>query len=162
MRANSTFPQMNFSTINNIRQSVKQNMMSENISSSSTQRQDHSVNPFEDPNMYLGNQTHFSIVPVSDEIKKKLKAIVMEEMIENNGMTGNHSKRVDVKRAYLDSVAPEKRIDVKYTLDRILIDEGRRLVEFVKSKDPNWDFGKPFDKSILEGEQYYQKFDMQA
>lgn len=86
----------------------------------------------------------------------------MEEMIENNGMTGNHSKRVDVKRAYLDSVAPEKRIDVKYTLDRILIDEGRRLVEFVKSKDPNWDFGKPFDKSILEGEQYYQKFDMQA
>ena len=56
--------------------------------------------------------------------------------------------------------APEQRLSASWTLNEIFHSEATRLGEYVHQQDPNWDWGKPFDTSILDG--YRQGVDMQA
>lgn len=65
-----------------------------------------------------------------------------------------------VIRGYVSSLAPEQRLSASWTLNEIFHSEAARLGEYVHQHDPSWNWGKPFDTSILDG--YQQGVDMQA
>ena len=63
-----------------------------------------------------------------------------------------------VIRNYTMSLAPEQRLSASWTLNEIFHSEATRLGEYVHQQDPSWNWGKPFDISILDG--YQQGVDM--
>ena len=58
-----------------------------------------------------------------------------------------------VIRDYTMSLAPEQRLSASWTLNELFHSEAARLGEYVHQQDPDWDWGKPFDTSILDGYQ---------
>ena len=58
-----------------------------------------------------------------------------------------------IVRNYTMSLAPEKRMSASWTLNEIFHSEATRLGEYVHQHDPSWDWGTPFDTSILDGYQ---------
>ena len=61
---------------------------------------------------------------------------------------------------YTMSLIQERRLGASWTLNEIFHNEATRLGDFVHQHDPGWDWGKPFDTSILD--EYRQGVDMQA
>ena len=53
-----------------------------------------------------------------------------------------------------------QRLSASWTLNEIFHSEATRPGEYVHQQDPSWDWGKPFDTSILDG--YRQGVDRQA
>lgn len=101
-----------------------------------------------------GDNSWRKIVPVSDEVKDKIIETVRRHFLENgNGMSrpdGSESIELgDIKKEYRKNIPPSERLAVTWTLSQIELNEIQRLMDYVKSKDPSWSPGKPFDKSIL-------------
>jgi hypothetical protein len=92
------------------------------------------------------------IVPVSDEVREKIISTVRRQFLENgNGMTkpGDSDEFAAIGKEYRKNIPPSERSAVSWTLNQIQIDEERRLVNYVKSQNPSWNFGAKIDKSIL-------------
>lgn len=47
-----------------------------------------------------------------------------------------------IMRAYRANIPAEDKLAVNWTLDKIVRNEEKRLVDFVREKDPSWYFGK--------------------
>ena len=100
-----------------------------------------------------GDDSWRKIVPVSDEIKNKLITTTFRQFLDNgNGMSEakNGDEIGAIMKKYRENITPKDRLSVTWTLGKIVQNESQRLVDFVKSKDPNWNFGDPFDRSIFE------------
>jgi hypothetical protein len=98
-----------------------------------------------------GDEWH-KIVPVSDEVRNKIIDTVRRHFLENgNGMTkpGDSDEFAAIGKEYRKNIPPSERLAVSWTLNQIQIDEERRLVNYVKSQNPSWNYGAKFDKSIL-------------
>ena len=79
-----------------------------------------------------------------------------QTMIENSGM-----EDVDgIIQSYVMTLEPKDRINAGWTLNEIFHTEAVRLGDYVHSKDPSWNWGKPVDPSILEG--YQRGIDIKA
>jgi hypothetical protein len=92
------------------------------------------------------------IVPVSDEVRNKIIDTVRRQFLENgNGMTkpGDSDEFAKIGKDYRKNIPPSERLAVSWTLNKIQLDEAQRLVDYVKSKNPSWNYGQRFDKSIL-------------
>ena len=99
------------------------------------------------------------IIPVDEEVVKQVKQIAFDHMKNGCGVSDGEDISA-VIRNYAMSVAPEKRLSASWTLNEIFHHEAARLGEFVHQRDPGWDWGKPFDTSILDG--YRQGVDITA
>ena len=118
------------------------------------------VNPYGTPGMSLnGAGDDRKIVPVDAGVAQRIKQIAFDHMKSGYGVSdGEDISRVI--RDYTMSLAPEQRLSASWTLNELFHEEAARLGEYVHRQDPGWDWGKPFDTSILDG--YRQGLDVQV
>lgn len=119
----------------------------------------HHVNPYGTPGMSLNDAGDYrKLVPVGKDIAQQVKQIAFDHMKNGYGVSdGEDISRVI--RDYTMSLSPEQRLSASWTLNEIFHSEAIRLGEYVHQQDPSWDWGKPFDTSILDG--YHQGMDIQ-
>ena len=118
------------------------------------------VNPYGTPGMSLNDAGDFrKMVPVDEGVVRQVKQIAFEHMKNGYGVSDGEDIS-KVIRDYACSLAPEQRLSASWTLNEIFHSEAARLGEFVHRQDPGWDWGKPFDTSILDG--YQPGMDTQA
>ena len=118
------------------------------------------VNPYGTPGMSLNDTGDYrKIVPVDEGVVQQVKQIAFNHMKNGYGVSDGEDIS-KVIRDYTMSLAPEKRLSASWTLNEINCREATRLGEFVHQQDPSWDWGKPFDTSILDG--YRQGVDIEA
>lgn len=116
------------------------------------------VNPYGTPGMSLNDAGDYrKIVPVDEGVVRQVKQIALDHMKNGYGVSDGEDISA-VIRNYTMSQAPEKRLSVSWTLNEIFHSEAVRLGEFVHQQDPSWDWGKPFDTSILDN--YHQGVDI--
>jgi hypothetical protein len=92
------------------------------------------------------------IVPVSDDVKNKIIETVRKQFLENgNGLLSaeDGDELGKIMKEYRKTVPVNERLSVTWTLSNIYTDEARRLADYVKSKNPSWNYGQAFDKNIL-------------
>ena len=118
------------------------------------------INPYGTPGMSLNDAGDYrKMVPVDEAVVQQIKQIAFDHM--KNGFGVSDGEDVSkVIRGYVSSLAPEQRLSASWTLNEIFHSEAARLGEYVHQHDPSWNWGKPFDTSILDG--YQQGVDMQA
>lgn len=142
---------LNFYSISNLQQTIKMTQMREQISSSQGldpnfrgTYADHPQNiTNKDPSEWQ------KIVPVPDKIKQDIIDAVRKEFEESGGMGDENSAHMKIKLGYLHSIPGVERSSVGWTLDQIKYEEAKRISDFIKSKDPSWDWGKPVKPEIL-------------
>lgn len=118
------------------------------------------VNPYGTPGMSLNDAGDYrKIVPVDKGVVQQVKQIALDHMKNGYGVSDGEDISA-VIRSYTMSLSPEKRLSASWTLNEIFHSEATRLGEFVHQHDPSWDWGKPFDTSILGG--YWQGLDIQV
>ncbi len=118
------------------------------------------VNPYGTPGMSLNDASDWrKIVPVDEGVVQQVKQIALDHMKNGYGVSDGEDISA-VIRNYTMSLAPEQRLSASWTLNEIFHSEATRLGEYVHQHDPSWDWGKPFDTSILDG--YQQGLDIQA
>ena len=118
------------------------------------------INPYGTPGMSLNDAGDYrKMVPVDEGVVQQIKQIAFDHM--KNGFGVSDGEDVSkVIRGDVSSLAPEQRLSASWTLNEIFHSEAARLGEYVHQHDPSWNWGKPFDTSILDG--YQQGVDMQA
>lgn len=118
------------------------------------------VNPYGTPGMSLNDAGDYrQMVSVDEGVVQQVKQIAFNHMKNGYGVSDGEDIS-KVIRDYTMSLAPEKRLSASWTLNEIFHSEATRLGEYVHQSVPGWDWGKPFDTSILDG--YQQGMDMQA
>ena len=118
------------------------------------------VNPYGVPGMSLNDGGDYrKMVPVDEGTAQQVRQIAFAHMKKGYGVSDGEDIS-QVIRNYTMSLAPEHRLSASWTLNEIFHSEAVRLGEFVHQHDPDWDWGKPFDVSILDG--YRQGMDIQA
>ena len=116
------------------------------------------VNPYSTPGMSLNDAGDYrKIVPVDEGVVRQVKQIALDHMKNGYGVSDGEDISA-VIRNYTMSLSSEKRLSASWTLNEIFHSEVVRLGEYVHQQDPSWDWGKPFDTSILDG--YQQGVDM--
>lgn len=111
------------------------------------------VNPYGTPGMSLNDAGDYrKIVPVDEGVVRQVKQIALDHMKNGYGISDGEDISA-VIRNYTMSLAPEKRMSASWTLNEIFHSEATRLGEYVHQHDPSWDWGTPFDTSILDGYQ---------
>ena len=117
------------------------------------------VNPYGTPGMSLNDTDDYrKMVPVDESVVKQVKGIAMAHMKQGFG-TSDGEDISSAIRSYAMTLDPEKRLSASWTLNEIFHSEAARLGDFVHQQVPGWNWGKPFDTSILDG--YRQGVDMQ-
>ncbi|NCE65606.1 hypothetical protein D1159_13710 [Pseudoflavonifractor sp. 524-17] len=117
------------------------------------------VNPYGTPGMSLSDAGDYrKIVSVDEGVVQQVEQIAFDHMKNDYGISDGEDIS-KVIRDYTMSLAPEKRLSASWMLNEIFHSEATRLGEFVHQQDTSWDWGKPFDTSILDG--YRQSVDMQ-
>ena len=138
-----------------------QNQQQQRIAGLAQQRQGKPhVNPYGTPGMSLNDAGAYrKIVPVDEGVARQVRQIAFDHMKNGCGVSDGEDIS-KVIRDYTMFLAPEKRLSASWTLNEIFHSEAARLGEYVHQHDPSWDWGKPFDTSILDG--YRQGVEMQA
>ena len=90
------------------------------------------------------------MVPVDEGVVQRIKQIAFDHMKNGYGVSDGEDISA-VIRDYTMSCSPEERLSVSWTLNEIFHSEAVRLGDYVRRQDPDWDWGKPFDTSILDG-----------
>ena len=118
------------------------------------------VNPYGTPGMSLNDAGDYrQMVSVDEGVVQQVKQIAFNHMKNGYGVSDGEDIS-KVIRDYTLSLAPEKRLSASWTLNEIFHSEATRLGEYVHQRVPGWDWGKPFDTSILDG--YQLGVDMQV
>lgn len=116
------------------------------------------VNPYGTPGMSLNNAGDYrKIVPVDKDVAQQVKQLAFDHMKNGYGVSDGEDIS-QVIRDYTMSLAPEQRLSASWTLNELFHSEAARLGEYVHQHDPDWNWGKPFDTSILDA--YQQGMDI--
>lgn len=107
------------------------------------------VNRYGDPLREISSDSK-RIIPVSDKIKKDVAEMIREGFMERGGMTANNSKRADLVKDYLETVAPEDRSAASWTLNCFRLEISQKYEDEVRKHNPNWQYGEFVDPKILE------------
>lgn len=120
------------------------------------------VNPYCPEGMDITGMksSDFKIIPVDEKAAQQMKDIAFNHMKDYYGMSGEHGDVAEAVKAYLSKIPAGDRMHASWTLEQIHHAEATRLYDFVKSRVPGWEVGKPFDTSILD--EYQQGIDMKA
>lgn len=112
------------------------------------------VNPYGTPGMSLNNAGDYrKSIPVDESVVKQIRQIAFDHMKNGYGVSDGEDISAAI-RNYTMSLAPEERLSASWTLNELFQKEAARLGEFVHQNVPGWDWGKPFDISILDGYQH--------
>lgn len=112
------------------------------------------VNPYGTPGMSLNNAGDYrKSIPVDESVVKQIRQIAFDHMKNGYGVSDGEDISAAI-RNYTMSLAPEERLSASWTLNELFQKEAARLGEFVHQNVPSWDWGKPFDLSILDGYQH--------
>ena len=121
------------------------------------------VNPFEDPYLNITGKSPSEwqkIVPVDNEVAEKLKDLIKEDFVQRNGMCGT-GKQADMQaniiKNYVATLPGEQKLSAIYSCEQIAFQEADRLSAKIREQNPDWQYGQPFDTSILN-----QDFDRKA
>ncbi|WP_322200921.1 hypothetical protein [Acutalibacter intestini] len=118
------------------------------------------VNPYGTPGMSLNQAGNYrKIVPVDKTVARQVKRIAFDHMKNGYGVS-NGEDISGLIQGYVLSLAPEERLSASWTLNEMFHTEATRLAGFVRQHNPGWDWGAPFDTSILED--YRQGVDITA
>lgn len=103
-----------------------------------------------DPGMDITGRdpSSYKTVPVSDEVRNAIIANARDEFVNGFGMSDGE-KGSAIHREYIQSVAPEDRIDVAWTLGQIHLEEARRMASLAKTAFPGWQPGDSFDQGMM-------------
>ena len=88
------------------------------------------------------------IIDVSDDVREKMISIARKDFVNNYGMSDGEEESAAIKK-YLWTLPEDKRLSASWTLQQIYRQEAQRLADIVKSKVPGWQYGEPFDRTIL-------------
>lgn len=140
---------------------IVQNQQKQRIEGISHKAQSEShVNPYGTPGMSLNDTGDYrKIVPVDERAAQRVKQIAFDHMKNGYGVSDGEDIS-KVIQGYTMSLAPEQRLSTSWTLNEMFHREATRLGEFVRQNDPSWNWGKPFDTSILND--YRQGVDIWA
>ena len=118
------------------------------------------VNPYGTPGMSLNSAGNYrKTVPVDKGVAQRVRQLAFEHMRDGYGVSDGEDVS-KVIRDYTLSLAPGQRLSASWTLNEIFHNEAARLGGYVHRQDPSWDWGKPFDVSLLDG--YRQGVDIQV
>lgn len=153
MKINFNIPQMDFASMGRVSQYAKQQKSNENVTKqfdSKTIAENLERSRRADSATLVHDTSWQKIVPVSDDVKKELTELVKRDFTERGGMSGENSRYTAIVDGYLKKLPKSERPAALYTLSETFTNEARRVRDFIKSKDPSWDFGKPVSPEILE------------
>lgn len=109
------------------------------------------------PGMYHGDDstadrsTWQQIINVSEGSRQKMFDEAKRHFLQEYGVAnGDTTKRSEVFREYQLSVPKEDRAKGTWTLEQYEKAYTKAFYDAVKAEDPNWELGKPFNKSILD------------
>ena len=109
------------------------------------------VNPYGTPGMSLNDAGDYrKMVSVDESVVQQVKQIAFDHMKNGYGVSDGEDIS-KVIRDYTMSLEPDQRLSASWTLNEIFHSEAARLGEYVHQQDPSWNWGKPFDASILDG-----------
>lgn len=150
MKFNFSIPQVNFASISNLQQTLKFSQMKEQVSAQQGDPNFRGTYADDPQNITNRNPAEWKkIVPVPDKVKQDIIDALRKEFEEAGGMGDENSPLVKVKLRYLNSIPKTERTSAGWTLDQIQFAEAERMRDFIKSKDPSWDWGKPVKSEIL-------------
>ena len=88
------------------------------------------------------------IIDVSDDARAEMIDIARKDFIKNYGGSDGEEMSAAIKK-YLWTLPEDKRLGASWTLQQVYLNEALRLGDIVKAKIPSWQYGEPFDRSIL-------------
>jgi hypothetical protein len=92
------------------------------------------------------------IIDVSEEYRQKMFDMVKREFTQEKGIAnGDTTKRSDVYTAYQLSIKKEDRLKGTWTLEQYETQYWVAMYDAVKAANPNWQPGRIFDSSVLNG-----------
>lgn len=153
MKMNFNMPQINFASMGRVGQYAKQQNISDSLTKqfdSKTIAENLERSRRADSATLVHDTSWQKIVPVSDEVKKELTELVKSDFTERGGMSGENSRYTAIVNGYLNKLPKSERPAALYTLFETFTNEARRVRDFIKSKDPSWDFGQSVRPDILE------------
>ena len=96
-------------------------------------------------------QEAHQIIEVPDEWKEKMFQETKRHYIQENGVSnGDTTKRSSIFEGYQRSASIDKRLKGTWTLGQYEQAYKAAFYNAVKSSNPNWQIGQPFDSSILD------------
>ncbi len=91
------------------------------------------------------------IISISEDARQKMFENCKREFIAEYGVAnGDTTKRSDVYRAFQLSIKKEDRLKGTWTLQQYETAYNQAFYDAVKATDPNWEIGKPFNRSVLD------------
>ena len=95
-------------------------------------------------------QEAHQIIDIPDEWKEKMFQETKRHYIQENGVSnGDTTKRSEIFEGYQRSTSIEKRLKGTWTLGQYEQAYKVAFYNAVKSENPDWKIGQPFDSSIL-------------
>lgn len=127
----------------------------EKMQSTATTPKFPSINPYAKPGQDITNRTDWrKMTSISDEVKNKLLSIVKSDFVNHYGMSGENfgdpNGYNSIVTNYLSTLLPSERPSASWTLSKTFTGEAQRLTDIVRAHNPGWEFGQPFDTSILD------------
>jgi hypothetical protein len=95
------------------------------------------------------------IVPVSEEVKDELINAIRQSFL-TRGMSGGDisapggGEIAAINRKYLEKTPVAERLPVSWTLAQVHINEERRIMAYIKTIDPNWQWGQKPSKHLAK------------
>ena len=100
-----------------------------------------------------GDTSWKKIVSVSDDIREKITSVAKRQFMSKSGGELYNAADGDeigaIMKEYRSHLPANERASATWTLGQIVRDETARLANIVKSSDPTWEQGKPFDRNIF-------------
>jgi len=101
-----------------------------------------------------GDNSWKKTVSVPDDVKNDIISTVRRQFLENgNGMSKDGGvdgmEVLGMIEKYKKSIPRDERLSATWTLERMMIGEQQRLVNYVKDNVSGWTQGQPFDRDIL-------------
>jgi hypothetical protein len=102
------------------------------------------------------------IVPVPEGAREELVKNVQDDILATYGGSGtNFDEKEAIYKKYLTATPENGRLNVSYSMGRIEIDEGNRVLSLIEKALPGWKPGQSFDRDfvrdLISGKSFDQK-----
>lgn len=101
-----------------------------------------------------GNPNARKIIPVSDEIKRRVFDSVKNAFYKYNGMSGDNEAEWEemarAKNAYYQTLKKSDRVAAAWTLGQFEISVARKVAGAIKEQTPGWTYGEPIPAGVLD------------
>lgn len=116
------------------------------------------VNPFEDPDLNITGKSPEQwqkIIPVDETVAEELRNLIKEDFRLRSGMCGTGDQadaQANIIKKYVATLPGEKKLAAIYSCEQIAFQEADRIESKIREHNPDWQYGQPFDTSILDND----------